>query len=620
MINSIGAHPDFSSSTITFSTLSTGTDDIVSESGVTISSISTDSVTSATYSNQTVTYTTSTTDSYSSDVYFQISDLSMNVVENNSQQITIDLPCSSTGTTSISYSITVYNGGNIPSWVSIDSSTGALTLVTPDVSSDTIYSFYASSSISGVSDTIPKLIKLTVQNWSVNNCIKCSSSSASVCQTWNTGYALSSGACNSSSSSSASNIANALKLVIQICVGTAVVVVLLCSMLNSTTLLWSLINQLQLFMLLLLTGVFIHADVKAVITGVKVLSNPFEYITYTDIGFYNSFINNFKFSLNNTLLESLGIKSTSSIYNTSSLFVTIIFTWTAHLLIIFLLKLLGRWENRRICQKLITTSKWIVQMIYRILTFGFYIRIMLIMNQYLLVSSINEIYQFDTSQSYKIGSIWDAFVVLIVCILMMLLVSCLSISSYTTSKDYHNKLGEFFIGMNMTKRSKLYLIISLIRRVIFVSVLVCLTSVSSYVILGILSGIQLIYLICTIAFRPYILVKWNVIEFTNELYYLGLIASLFFLKTEGNWTTAAAYIYIWIITWNVSIITIVIFCNFDLVTSIVDSFISIISKCKIIKRQRSLVSFVHFKIKVMNQENIQQTPVELIRVSFPINL
>ena len=106
---------------------------------------------------------------YTSDVYFQTQDQSISLLENSYVQIILDLPCSSSGSTAISYSLVEYNGNLIPSWASIDSTSGVLTLDTPDVSSDTEYNFSISSSISGTLTPILKHIKFSLQICKVVN-------------------------------------------------------------------------------------------------------------------------------------------------------------------------------------------------------------------------------------------------------------------------------------------------------------------------------------------------------------------------------------------------------------------------------------------------------------------
>ena len=109
-------------------------------------------------------------------------------------QVIPDLPCSLAGTTSISYSITDYNGVAHPSWVTINSSTGQLTIIAPGTITTSSYSFYVSSAITGVTNSVNKIITINLINWSVSNCQYWVSTSGTVWATWNSGYSLSSGA------------------------------------------------------------------------------------------------------------------------------------------------------------------------------------------------------------------------------------------------------------------------------------------------------------------------------------------------------------------------------------------------------------------------------------------
>ena len=84
--------------------LSSGTDNIVAQSGVTIAAPDSSFIPPAgTYTNQTVTY--NLISSAKSNVYYQVQAQSLSVVELNTLSITPDLSCSFDGTTSITYSI-----------------------------------------------------------------------------------------------------------------------------------------------------------------------------------------------------------------------------------------------------------------------------------------------------------------------------------------------------------------------------------------------------------------------------------------------------------------------------------------------------------------------------------
>ena len=89
------------------------------------------------------------------------------------------------------------------------------------------------------------------------------------------------------------------------------------NLINSSSLvnLWAMVNQMQLFLLLLLTRAFIPPDVKNIITGVKFTINIAPYIYLPNIGLTNLIKGEFDSNLSNQALDLLNIKSNSSIVN-----------------------------------------------------------------------------------------------------------------------------------------------------------------------------------------------------------------------------------------------------------------------------------------------------------------
>ena len=75
--------------------------------------------------------------------------------------------------------------------------------------------------------------------------------------------------------------------------------------------LWAVINQIQLYFLLLITRAFIPEDVQTVITGLSFTLNPFQYLPFSLISFYSSFIDKFNFKLSNLLFDPVGVNSDS---------------------------------------------------------------------------------------------------------------------------------------------------------------------------------------------------------------------------------------------------------------------------------------------------------------------
>ena len=204
-------------------------------------------------------------------------------------------------------------------------------------------------------------------------------------------------------------------------------------------------------------------------------------------------------------------------------------------------------------------TKWLISKVFIFLTFGFYIRICLEMNQYLLVSSINEIHQFNFHEGLRITSLAVAFLVLALCLSLMTASLYLICSSYKTVENQHNKLEEFFAGLKPNKKHRFYASVLLFRRTLFVSVLLVFDSTSPEVLVIVLSVMQLIYSAYLIILRPFEEVKSCIIEILNEIYTLTLFVTLIFLNTKEEWGSTKTLAFVWVLSSNSMMTFIIVF-------------------------------------------------------------
>ena len=229
-----------------------------------------------------------------------------------------------------------------------------------------------------------------------------------------------------------------------------------------------MINQAQLFYLILLARASIPIDVQNVITGSKLTLNIASLISIPNYGFLDLTIGQFNFSLNDKTLELLSVNSFSSLFNFFPIFILVIIMILLHLLVLILYKLMPiddseEWKwNWMLLVKLINK-------LFAIMTYGWYIRYIFQTNQYILISWIYEIYHFNVSDIKRIASLCFAILILCLCIVLIIFALWLSLSSYEVLKDNHNKIGEIFRGIKMQKISKLYVTILFIRRVVFIA-------------------------------------------------------------------------------------------------------------------------------------------------------
>ena len=413
----ISQHPDFTSSSIEMNVLPSESYDVVSETGMPALSSTLIPTNSISWSNQTYTIV----QNYWTDVYYQTNSQSVSVTEKTSTQVLPDFSCSLSSSTSIVFSLGSFNSEVVPSWITIDANTGLLTITSPEVEQDTNYNFYVNAMITGLILQTQKKVKLTVKD----------------CSTWG------------------SQTAKTLSIIAQSIVGVIMVVSVITSMLNvsSGSGIWLLINEVQLFFLLLLTRAYIPDDVKLVITGLKFALNPPFYFSFSTMYAYNSVIDNFNFELSNYSLSYVGVSSDSSVYNTAPFFVSLLVVIVCHFIVIVFMKLLEKCKTDWKWGWIVKILVWIADKIYNLLSFSYYIRVALEINQYLLICSVYEIYSFNTSQPFRIVSLAFAIMILISWFSILILAIYLSMSAYTVNEDKHNKLGEFFNGLKIFANS-----------------------------------------------------------------------------------------------------------------------------------------------------------------------
>ena len=193
---------------------------------------------------------------------------------------------------------------------------------------------------------------------------------------------------------------------------------------------------------------------------------------------------------------------------------------------------------------------WIVDRLYRILTFGFFIRNTLELSQFILISSINEIYESNTKDSYRLISFAFSILMVLIFVLMIGLIQYLTFSSYSLNENEHNKLEEFFRGLQFDGKHKFYITVLLLRRLVFIVLLITWVSISSRALIVILSLIQLGYVVYLSCIRPYKNLKENLIEILNEFYFLFLITYLIAINTESEWSTLKENIYLYVLVSN----------------------------------------------------------------------
>ena len=313
---------------------------------------------------------------------------------------------------------------------------------------------------------------------------------------------------------------------------------------------WLMINQIQMLLLLLLTRAFLPDSIKNLIAGPNIVLNPFISAPFLKPEKYGDSIDDFNFKLNDDSLSQLEIESISTIHNSFSFFLGIFYIIILHCFIVIIRVWSFKWRLDGRFSKFKAVLKYMLNKGFEIYTFSFYIRTGLEMNQFFLVSSMNEIYNYKDSEPMLRISLAFAILIIIVSILLIIVNIFLALSSYTINNNEHNMLGEFFSGLKLSKKYKIYTAVLVARRTLFVLILIVSSSISSKITWGILAVLEFIYLLYILFLRTFEEVKWNIIEILNEFFLLFLFISLIFLNKVEDWTVTIAHIYAQMILYN----------------------------------------------------------------------
>ena len=202
---------------------------------------------------------------------------------------------------------------------------------------------------------------------------------------------------------------------------------------------------------------------------------------------------------------------------------------------------------------------------YQFLYFSVYIRLLMETSQFLMMSSLYQIYSWSFlnyrySISFALSVIWILF------ILFLIVVSFIQwrrfFNGYDKNKHYYFK--EFLSSIKERPWARIYTTWMMVRRLLLVSLLIFGSSLQSIILVSMMILIQLIYLIIVLILRPFDDFINNLITILNEIYYLVLICMLVYFNNPDRWTDTIATIYMYLIMSNSAIIILILVGNFNI--------------------------------------------------------
>ena len=347
---------------------------------------------------------------------------------------------------------------------------------------------------------------------------------------------------------------------------------------------FSMINQFQMLLLIIISGVYLSDGVKATITGMGYSMLNFDFLQFERIDMFGKFINFITFDQTNESLTEIGITSGNSFVN---VFKLMLLTITIIMIHILLIPVISKWRN---CKKESKYNKF-GNKLYYFLTFALYVR--LILQSYLIIalSAISEIAVFDVSNSIKITSFIISWIFLLG-IITFSLICWYQIWKAHPDITLSNQIYfiEFFNGLKNTTYSRLFPAIYMLQRILCAAFLFSFSKLDPRIKMCFLAFINLISLLYLLIVRPYTNFKNLLLECLSQTLVSIFSWMLIYFATESKWND--------IVTW--------IFIGLIMVSTLISMIISIID---LILNIRKLIQKWYKPSKVSNDQ--ENTKVEI---------
>ncbi|CAI2369416.1 unnamed protein product [Moneuplotes crassus] len=525
--DNIGQLSEFEEDTPLFSPITTNYQVSSTTSSPSIT-VSTRTLTISTSSSIVTTdITSSTNPSFTRYVALWNQDHFQTVQSNSSVKLEFTWACAqSANYAGISFSLAQTGSNAIPDWVQLDADNQELYLnTTPKLNAKDV--FYFSLQISFDNEVHYKKFEITVEECSIKHCELCKLGSPSICEACADSYQ-SSGEDKSCSKivamTGATEAAAAL-------VAASVILASASSLLSLSSIssIFSIMNSLQLAVLLPLVPDYFSLKVLDILSGMGFAMFSFDFIKFKDLPFVEGLTNWVSYPQSDGYLNSLGMRSGSSVVNYLSLFAILILVGVINFGI-FVCKICTENSKHTRCKKFFNK-------LFKLLTFNIYIRIFMQAFVFTTLSIFSELYNLNLATTVTQIS-FGLCIVFAICTSVLFI---LSFIMYCASFPQIDKVKywtciEYFNGIKPTKFSKLYSSLFMLVRISMTSLLIFGQTIRLYEKAIFFYLINIGYCIYLIIVRPFENPQDNIIEVINQTLFCSLAVPLSWLNTKQAWT------------------------------------------------------------------------------------
>jgi hypothetical protein len=517
----------------------------------------------------------------------------------------VSLTCSTVPSLSITYSLAQYGSYSVPSWITIDDVGSQIVGTIPDAGKT--YKFYIQSSSNAWSPGIFKEITLTVLAWiwKVDNWKEWSDwYVGEIWKTWDANYEINEADQRTCIKKKISSTAQTASTATSITVAVSTSASIATSMLkaSSPSGMWSLFNQLQMLILLLLIDTFVPVDVSDYIQQQSFAMMNFNFIPTQEIPYLNYPNELMDYKQDNEIMEGLGFQWRSTFNNLYSFLIAMAVIVFVHILV----ALSPSWKKKggRDSGKIRSFCVKVRMKLLSFFMYSLYGRLLLEAHQSFLMSGVYEMNAFVTDTPAAIVSLSIAGV--FVFLSLFLVVKAFHMlykhwSDFDSNEDFF--FMEYYADIRESKWARCYTSALLTRRLMFVIVILLWGFFGKDVILIILLTIQVIYTAQLLIIRPFLELENNIVEIVNEMFYCAFVGLMLYIDGEEMWTSEMTHLFLGLITLNSLVITAIMLGNLLLIT-IVFFFLALINCWIKLRRNNKTKKIIAEKIYKRTEKKV----------------
>ncbi|CAI2379341.1 unnamed protein product [Moneuplotes crassus] len=467
----------------------------------------------------------------------------------------------SSNVTAIAFALNATGTTPVPSWVELDSANQKMYLnKTPVETTPTIHKFSLKIQYSG--GTSYKKFEITVQECGLTDCLECDPSDSEICIKCISGFSPSTDGkvcvedpppaspaspvpspSQTSEKEEESPDTTTEQRMAQSLIAASMIISVASSILSLSSLsgIFSMINSLQLLILLPLVPEFFSKKVMSILTGVSFTMLSFDFIKVKDIPLIVELTEWVSYPQSDEYLNEIGLNSGSSVINYLSIMAIAILIGFIHLCIAIGYNKVKEKPPQSKIRK-------VMKRIFIYFTFNAYIRIFIEGFLFVLISIFSEFYSLNVST--VITQVSLGF-----CVMFTLCSSVLFILSFYLYKlsfpkinyQEHWSCTEYFEGIKDFRFAKLFTILYLSLRLFLVAILINGRGLQpiwrsvSFVTLNVLFALYL----CIV--RPFEQTKDSIIEGLNQVLLCVLSVPLLWIETRSDWSSSYEEFYIKIV-------------------------------------------------------------------------